>query len=218
MIDMLKRSGVLSSRAAINAFAAIDRAWFLPGRPAESQYEDQPQSITRSAYISAPSYHARVLELLTAVPCGLVEGKVLEIGSGSGFLTTVLAHLVGPTGSAKGVEASQRLVSLSRSLVQGSPVKSWLDVGRLEFVESHWTVDAPLDDEVYNVIHVGAAAPSLPKELIKQLAPGGRLVVPIGTSTQELVVVDKAKAGSGYSIKKCGDIKIALMFPAGLRI
>jgi protein-L-isoaspartate(D-aspartate) O-methyltransferase len=100
--------------------------------------------------------------------------RVLDVGSGSGYLVGVLAHLVGPTGHVTGIEHLPGLVSKSReNLAKDETLRKWVEDKRIQIVQGDgrngWLQGAP-----YDAIHVGAGAPHMPAMLIDQLAQPGR--------------------------------------------
>merc|ERR1712070_1070726 len=110
--------------------------------------------------------------------------RALDVGSGSGYLTSVFSHMVGQTGKAIGIEHIPDLVEESLKNTKKDPKTAPLlksGVMELHLVDGRegYQSEAP-----YNCIHVGAAAPSIPSALTEQLAPGGRLVVPVGKEGQ----------------------------------
>jgi protein-L-isoaspartate(D-aspartate) O-methyltransferase len=123
--------------------------------------------------------------------------KVLDIGSGSGYLTAVLASLVGPSGSVVGIDHIQPLVDMANTNMARSPEgRQMIDSGQVKFVlgdgRKGWKEGAP-----YDAIHVGAAAAEHHKELTEQLKAPGRLFVPVAEGfTQHIYVVDKKADGS----------------------
>jgi protein-L-isoaspartate(D-aspartate) O-methyltransferase len=145
-------------------------------------YEDAPLPIGNGQTISQPWVHARYLELLS------LKGteRVLEIGTGSGYQTVLLAHLVAQ------VFSIERIPSLARSATER--------LRRLGFSTVHvregdgtlgWPEAAPFD-----AIAVAAAAPELPETLYDQLRPRGRLVVPVGgPRAQRLEVIVRSPEG-----------------------
>jgi protein-L-isoaspartate(D-aspartate) O-methyltransferase len=148
-------------------------------------------SVGYNVTISAPHMHAHALEMLRDK---LIPGaRVLDVGSGSGYLTACMARLVQPGGKAIGIEHIPELVQLSMKNISKN-ARSLLDDGTLEIVLGDGRLGYSQDGP-YDAIHVGAAAPNRPKELIEQLKPGGRLVVPVGTRHQKMMIYDKSVDG-----------------------
>ncbi|GJD12462.1 Protein-L-isoaspartate(D-aspartate) O-methyltransferase [Galdieria sulphuraria] len=188
LVKALKENGLIKTERVERTLLAVDRGHFCKYRP----YEDAPQPIGWNATISAPHMHVTCLELLNE---HLKPGsKALDIGSGSGYLTACMGIMVRPKGLVVGIEhipglAQQSLENIERSqksLLEEGVVRVMVDDGRKGFLEG-----APFD-----AIHVGAAAGTVPRVLLDQLAPGGRMLIPEGTSEQELVQYDKAKDGT----------------------
>jgi len=157
------------------ALETTDRGEFMPRESAP--YEDRPQSIGFNTTISAPHMHAMTLTMLEE---RLTEGmKVLDIGSGSGYLTLLMAKMIGH-GKVYGVDHITELVNESITNI-GKTHEVLLHEGPLEI---HMiTRDGRLGLEEFgpfDVIHIGAATPEIPQPLLDQLANGGRLMVPLG--------------------------------------
>ncbi|KAH5706757.1 protein-L-isoaspartate O-methyltransferase [Parastagonospora nodorum] len=191
LIDNLKKNGLIETERVKEAMMKVDRAHFAPSSP----YRDYPQPIGHAATISAPHMHANACEsLLTHLPPG---AKVLDIGSGSGYLTAVLANLVGPKGTVIGIDHIQPLVDMSIANLSKSEVgKKMLETGQVKFVlgdgRKGWKEGAP-----YDAIHVGAAAAEHHAELTEQLKSPGRLFVPVAEGgSQHIYIVDKKEDGS----------------------
>ncbi|KAF2011772.1 protein-L-isoaspartate O-methyltransferas-like protein [Aaosphaeria arxii CBS 175.79] len=191
LISNLKNHGLIESDRVKNAMLKVDRAHYAPSSP----YEDSPQPIGHRATISAPHMHASACESL--LPYLHPGAKVLDIGSGSGYLTAVLAELVSPNGTTIGVDHIQPLVDLASSNMRKSDHgKSLLESGRVKFVKADgrkgWNEGAP-----YDAIHVGAAAAEHHQELTDQLKAPGRLFVPVEEEwSQHIYVIDKKEDGT----------------------
>jgi protein-L-isoaspartate(D-aspartate) O-methyltransferase len=185
LVDNLFSHGVFKSKRAIEAMKAVDRGNYCIDR--RNAYVDAPQSIGHSATISAPHMHAMCLDLLEGQ---LKEGaKVLDVGSGSGYLTACFAQMIGNGGHAYGVEHIPDLVKFARSNIQkGNPELA----NRVDFLESDGRHGLP-DYAPYDAIHVGAAAEQIPRSLLEQLKIGGRMIIPVGPQygMQVLVQVDR---------------------------
>ncbi|KAH7301238.1 hypothetical protein KP509_23G017200 [Ceratopteris richardii] len=191
MVDNLQKNNILTSTVAAEAMKQIDRADFvLPDTPA---YVDSPQPIGHGATISAPHMHGYCLSLLSDY---LKPGSaVLDVGSGSGYLTAVFALMVGENGRAVGVEHIPELVERSIQSIKKGNAAHLLETGRLSVHASDGKLGYP-DAAPYDAIHVGAAAAVVPDALVSQLKPGGRMVIPVGQFMQDLIVIDKKSDGS----------------------
>ena len=189
LIERLKANGIITSPRVEAAMKAVDRGNFCAHNP----YMDSPQGIGYQATISAPHMHAHALELLRDhLPEG---GTVLDVGSGSGYLTACLAHMVGSTGCAVGIEHIDNLTKLAtNNLKRGSP--ELLAEDRVLLVTGDGRLGYP-DRAPFDCIHVGAAAGMVPTALHDQLKSRGRLIVPVGPEhgVQYLEQHDKGEDG-----------------------
>ncbi|XP_047307112.1 protein-L-isoaspartate O-methyltransferase 1 [Impatiens glandulifera] len=191
MVRQLHKCGIIKSERVTEVMESIDRALFVP--PGTPPYVDSPMQIGYNVTISAPHMHAMCLELLEG---HLKPGMhVLDIGSGTGYLTACFALMVGPQGRTVGVEHIPELAASSIENIKKSAVAHLLEEGSLSVHVGDgrlgWAEHAP-----YDAIHVGAAPAEIPPALIEQLKPGGRLVIPVGNIFQDLQVVDKKEDGS----------------------
>ena len=146
--------------------------------------------------------HAQACEsLLTFLNPG---ARVLDVGSGSGYLSHVLAHLVEPDGTVVGVDHIQELVDLAnKNASKSEDGREAMKQGHLKFIKADgrkgWKEGAP-----YDAIHVGAAAVEAHQELIDQLKAPGRMFIPVGTTVQYIWVIDKSADGTVEKRKDFG--------------
>jgi protein-L-isoaspartate(D-aspartate) O-methyltransferase len=161
------------------AFAAAPREWFLPEGQRHRAAYDGPIDIGHGQTNSQPRTVANMLRLLD-VRAG---DRVLDVGSGSGWTTALLAHLTGETGSVLGLEIVPELVELgATNLANGE--WPWARIEQAAPGEPGDPAGAP-----YDRILVSAGARELPAGLVDQLSPAGRLVVPVAG---EMLLVERA--------------------------
>ncbi len=162
-------------RRTLAAMAAVPRHYFVPATLCFAAHEDAPLPVGHGQTISQPYMVAIMTEALLPRR----GDRVLEIGTGSGYQTAILAHLV------------RRVVTVERIPELAEGARRRLDALGFHNVEIHtgdgsagWPAGAP-----YDGIVVTAAAPCIPEPLVAQLAPGGRIAVPVGDlALQDLVV------------------------------
>lgn len=152
----------------IAALAEVPRAQFLPADVRNRAALDEPLPIGHGATNSQPWTVQFMLELLR-VPDG---ATVLDVGSGSGWTTALLARLVGPKGSVLGVEVVPELVAFGRANLARAALP-WARIDQATPGQLGSPASGPFDR-----ILVSADARELPEELEQQLAVGGRMVVP----------------------------------------
>ena len=178
LVEELRSRGI-EDLAVLHAFDAVPRHLFVPEEVRHRAYEDTALPIGHGQTISRPAAHALHLSL-----AGL-EGdeRVLEVGTGSGFQTALLARLAG---EVRSVERVRALAERARERLAGLGADNV--VLRVGDGSRGWPEEAPFD-----VILVGAAAPDVPGALKRQLAPDGLLLIPVGDDDhQELVRVDRS--------------------------
>ncbi|KAI9269658.1 protein-L-isoaspartate O-methyltransferase [Helicostylum pulchrum] len=202
LIDNLVNASIISNKRVITAMRSIDRKDYCP----RFSYEDSPQTLGYGATISAPHMHGYALENLE--PFLRPGMKALDVGSGSGYLSACMAEMVGETGKIVGIDHVKELVHSSirnvekshREWIQREQIKIVLGDGRLGYEQ-----EGP-----YDCIHVGAAAPTTPTELLNQLKSPGRLFIPVGTDSQMILVYDKDKDGHLHKKELMGVMYIPL--------
>lgn len=151
------------------AMAAQSRRRFLPAKERRRAWYDGPLDIGHGQTNSQPRTVRAMLELLDVHP----GQRVLDVGSGSGWTTAILAELVGPTGSVLGVERVPELVETGGRNVRAAGMP-WARVR----AAAPGVLGAP-DEAPFDRILVSAMANRLPEELVAQLGPHGVLVVPV---------------------------------------
>lgn len=155
--------------AVEGAFAAQPRADFLPANARSQASYDGPVRIAAGQTNSQPRTVADMLRLLDVRP----GQRVLDVGSGSGWTTALLAHLVGPTGEVLGVELVPELVTFGRANLAATD-QPWASITPA----AAGVLGLP-DQAPYDRILVSAEPPELPAELVDQLADDGIMVIPV---------------------------------------
>jgi len=179
--SQLAARGITAPRV-LATMAWVPREWFLPPHLCNEAYDDAPLPIGSGQTISQPY----IVALMTAALAPRRGDRVLEIGTGSGYQTTVLAHLGARVYTIERlpdllVEAEDRFRRLGLANIET----------RLGDGAGGWLERAPFDG-----IIVTAAAPAVPQPLTEQLTVGGRLVIPIGDLvSQELVILERTPTG-----------------------
>lgn len=170
----IRRRGVRSPRV-LDAMATVPRERFVPPSVRPSSYDDKALPIDFGQTISQPFMVAYMTDLLSVRP----DCMVLEIGTGSGYQTAVLAQLARVVHSVERLDALRESAAQRLAELQLNNVVLHTGDGSLGLPEL-----APFDR-----IIVTAAAPSVPPPLIEQLVDGGRLVVPVGGDTEQTIVL-----------------------------
>jgi protein-L-isoaspartate(D-aspartate) O-methyltransferase len=181
LIGVMQERGI-RDLSVLRAFDAVHRHEFLPEAVRHAAYEDRPVPIGFGQTASQPSLQALYMQVLQLRP----TDRVLEVGTGCGFQTAVLAQL------------AERVYSVERIRELAVRARETLDALRISNVAVlagdgtiGWSRYAP-----YDCILVAAAAPEVPQPLLDQLAEGGRMLVPVGDmAVQRLTLVSRTPEG-----------------------
>ena len=174
LVETLQENGI-TDLAVLRAFELTPRHLFVPSGVRHRAYEDSALPIGSGQTISQPSVHARYLQLLKLAG----RETVLEVGTGSGYQTVLLAHLAARVFS---IERVPELLDRARDVIDACGVRNvslMLGDGTLG-----WRAHAP-----YDAILVSAAAPDIPRPLLEQLADGGRMIVPLGDMEEQMLIM-----------------------------
>ena len=181
LVEALREKGI-ADLSVLRAFEQTPRHLFVPTGVRHRAYEDSALPIGNGQTISQPSIHARYLEIL-----GLTgREKVLEVGTGSGYQTVLLAHLAAQVFS---IERIAPLMQGARENIARAGVRNvslLTGDGTLG-----WREYAP-----YDAILVSAGSPTIPQPLVDQLAEGGRMLIPLGGQDVQTLVVLTRKQGN----------------------
>ena len=170
LVELLHEQGI-KDLAVLHAIDKVPRHLFVPTGVRHRAYEDSALPIGNGQTISQPSIHARYLELLK------LKGneRVLEIGTGSGYQTALLAELASQVFSIERIGA---LLDSAREVIRK------LEIRNVSFLLGDgtlgWRQYAP-----YDAILVGAGAPAVPSTYHEQLAEGGRILIPLGDREEQ---------------------------------
>ena len=191
LVEVLRRKGV-RDLSVLRAVQMVPRHLFVPESVRHQAYDDTALPIGSGQTISQPYVQARYLELI-----GLTgREKVLEIGTGSGYQTALLALLASMVFS---VERVPHLAQSARTALANSGIRNvtvLVGDGTLG-----WRPFAP-----YDAILVSAASPEIPGPLVEQLALGGRMVIPLGDrASQTLTLVERN--GDGVRASTVADVR-----------
>lgn len=166
----------------IAAMQRVPRHEFVPADMRNLAYADTPLPIGDGQTISQPY----IVALMTQLADPQVDHKTLDVGTGSGYQAAVLAEL---TKSVYSIEIVESLAEEARTRLQ---TLGYANVNVRHGDGYHgWPSEAPFD-----VIIVAAAPDHIPQALVDQLAPGGKMVIPVGDHYQKLMVVEKEQDGT----------------------
>ncbi len=179
MVEIQLKARGLGDERVLEAMGKVERHLFVPPELKSYAYNDEPLPIGEGQTISQPYIVAYMTEALALKG----EEKVLEIGTGSGYQTAILAEIAREVFTieiipALALSAEQRLLGLGYRNIH-------FKVGD---GTSGWEEHAP-----YDAVMVTAAPPSVPKKLEDQLKVSGRMVIPVGVGFQELLLITRRK-------------------------
>jgi len=197
LIERLREQGI-DDFAVLEVMRSTPRHLFLDEAMAHRAYEDTALPIGYQQTLSQPYVVARMTSLLLA---GGSLDRVLEIGSGSGYQTAILARLVG---QVYAVERIKPLLEASRKRLRR------LKLRNVRFRHGDgmlgWPEESPFDG-----ILCAAAPEQVPEALLEQLAPGGRLVIPVGGGMQYLKVI--TREGEEFRSETCDAVRFVPLRP-----
>lgn len=182
MIERLREQGIRNEEI-LRAMALVPRHIFVEEAMAHRAYEDTALPLVLGQTISQPYIVARMIELLIDGRGKL--GKTLEVGAGCGYQSAVLAQL---TRDVYGIERLAPLLTRARTNLKH------LNLTRIRLKHGDGMAGLP-EAAPFDSIIVAAAGAAVPQALREQLAPGGRLVIPVGAADQSLILVERTAQG-----------------------
>jgi len=191
LVETLQQKGI-RDLAVLRAIGTVPRHLFVPESVRHRAYEDVALPIGGGQTISQPWVQARYLELAALTG----RERVLEVGAGSGYQTALLAQL------ADAVFAVERIPALAQGAREALEAVGIRNVTVLVGDGTlGWRPFAP-----YDAILVAAASPEIPAPLVEQLAPAGRLVIPLGDRDNQVLTVAR-RAGEQLQISTVADVR-----------
>lgn len=183
LVDSLKRTSRVQRESVLEAIGSVPRHEFVPESHENRAYKDRPLPIGHDQTISAPHMVAIMCDRIAPSP----GDRVLEIGTGCGYHAAVTSKIVG-NGTVYSVEYVPELAATARERLEQLDYEVCVKTG--DGYEG-WPDHAP-----YDAAYLTCAAPELPDQIVEQIAPGGRIVAPIGRRDQKLVIAEKEDDGS----------------------
>jgi protein-L-isoaspartate(D-aspartate) O-methyltransferase len=206
LVDGLSKRGYIRSESVKEAMLSVARELFVPEIVRDDAYADRPLPIRGGQTISAPHMVAEMCEL-----ADLESGmKVLEIGAGSGYQAAVMSRVIDP-GLVFTTDVVADLVKIARQNLE----QAGIDNVR---VEEHDGSIGLKDEAPFHRIMVTCASPGVPSPLLKQLAPGGILLIPVGDLfLQTLTLVRKDARGKLHHEKRMGCVFVPMRGKHGFK-
>jgi len=199
LVQLLREQGIRNEQV-LQVIEQTPRQRFMPESLAHKAFENTALPIGNGQTISQPLMVATMTQLLLQHECQ----RVLEIGTGSGYQTAILAQLVKHVFSIERIahlqyQAKRRLQQLDLHNVTTRHGDGW----------EGWSSKAPFDG-----IIVTAAAAQVPERLLEQLADGGVMIIPVGTQQQTLYVI--RRFGDDYEQQRVGDVRFVPLVQGAL--
>ncbi|TFG48880.1 MAG: protein-L-isoaspartate(D-aspartate) O-methyltransferase [Gemmatimonadales bacterium] len=192
LVNELQAKGI-RDLAVLRAVSQVPRHLFVPESVRHRAYEDSALPLSSGQTISQPWVQARCIELLSLSG----RERVLEVGTGSGYQTALMA-LCGEV-----VFTIERIPALAQ---QARTILSQLGMSNISYLVGDgtlgWRAFGP-----YNAIVVAAGSPEIPAPLLEQLAPGGRLVAPVGTRDQQILTFVRRDASGSLHQTTVSDVR-----------
>lgn len=198
--EQLVKRGI-QNQAVLKAMAKVERHLFVEKKHWGKAYDDMPLPISCSQTISQPYMVALMTQLIE--PNDTM--RVLEIGTGSGYQTSILAEVCQQVYS---IERHQELADYAFQMI------SRLGYKNVEIKTSDGTMGWP-DEALFDAILVTAGAPDVPEHLVNQLKDNGRMVIPVGSSYQQDLLLISKRSDSYISKTICGCIFVPLIGKKG---
>jgi len=193
----------IKDKRVLAAFEKIERHKFIPEDLVSNAYSDFPVPIGKNQTISQPY----IVALMTESLCLTGEEKILEIGTGSGYQTAILAEL------AKEVYSIERLDYLSKKAEATLKGIGYHNISlKVGDGTLGWPEEAPFDR-----IIITAASPQIPLPLTEQLKENGKLILPLGESLGQVLTLVEKKKGKLESIRVCGCVFVPLIGKHGYK-
>jgi protein-L-isoaspartate(D-aspartate) O-methyltransferase len=194
MVEHHFRRRDITDQRVLEVMERIPRHLYVPENLQDSAYADRPLPIGRGQTISQPY----IVALMTQLANPQADSRALDVGTGSGYQAAVLGELCKEVYSIEIVEdlAQQAADRLARLGYQNVHVRAGDGY-------QGWPEHAPFD-----LIIVAAAPAHVPQPLIEQLAPGGRMIIPVGRFQQDLMVIEKLQDGT---VRQWSEIPVAFV-------
>lgn len=191
LVETLRAKGI-RDLAVLRAFAETPRHLFVPQALRHRAYEDAALPIGNGQTISQPFTQARYLETLALTG----KERVLEIGTGSGYQTALLAALADQVFTIERVRGLAETAQIALKAAAAVNVSLLVGDGTLG-----WSAYAP-----YHAILVAAGGPEVPRPLVDQLTPRGRMIIPLGAKGAQTLTLVRRTA-SGVEVSALGDAR-----------